>query len=104
MALEVAITKSLPGFALNVSFAADRQPVGLLGASGAGKSMVLRAIAGLVRPDSGRIVLDRHVLFDSEKGIHEPARARKIGLLFQNYATALFGTTKLTFSIALPTV
>jgi molybdate transport system ATP-binding protein/molybdate transport system permease protein len=86
MALEVAITKSLPGFTLDVSFVADRQPVGLLGASGAGKSMVLRAIAGLVRPDSGRIVLDRHVLFDSEKEIQEPVRLRKIGLLFQNYA------------------
>jgi ABC-type sulfate/molybdate transport systems ATPase subunit len=86
MALEVAISKSLPGFTLDVNFVADRQPVGLLGASGAGKTMVLRAIAGLVRPDSGRIALDRHVLFDSEKGIHEPVRARKIGLLFQNYA------------------
>lgn len=86
MALEVAITKSLPGFTLDVSFSADREPVGLLGASGAGKTMVLRAIAGLVRPDAGRIVLDRHVLFDSDKSIEEPTRSRKVGLLFQHYA------------------
>jgi molybdate transport system ATP-binding protein/molybdate transport system permease protein len=84
--LEIAITKRLAGFALDVNFAAGRTPVGLLGASGAGKSMVLRSIAGLVRPDGGRIVLDGHVLFDSATGRHEPARTRRVGLLFQNYA------------------
>ena len=86
MALEVALTKSMPGFTLDVNFAADREPVGLLGASGAGKTMVLRAIAGLVQPDRGRIALDRHVLFDSDQGIDEPTRTRRVGLLFQHYA------------------
>jgi molybdate transport system permease protein len=86
MPLEVAIAKHLPGFTLDVNFTADRTPVGLLGASGAGKSMVLRAIAGLVKPDAGRIALDGRVLFDSAKRHHEPARKRQVGLLFQNYA------------------
>src|SRR5690349_16488581 len=86
MPLEVAITKHLPGFSLDVKFAADRTPVGLLGASGAGKTMLLRAIAGLVRPDAGRIALDGRVLFDSAKRHQVPPRRRQVGLLFQNYA------------------
>ncbi len=86
MSLEVAITKHLPGFTLDVKFTAEHAPVGLLGASGAGKTMVLRAIAGLVRPDAGRISLDDRVLFDSRTGACEPVRTRRISLLFQHYA------------------
>src|ERR1700722_4607480 len=86
MSLEVAIEKSVPGFRLTVEFAADGAPLGLLGPSGSGKTMTLRAIAGLETPDRGRIVLHGRVLFDSEKGIDVPARERRIGLLFQNYA------------------
>jgi molybdate transport system ATP-binding protein/molybdate transport system permease protein len=85
-ALEVSITKRLSSFTLDVSFTANRAPIGLLGASGAGKSMVLRAIAGLVRPDAGHISLDGRALFDAASGRHEPVRLRRIGLLFQNYA------------------
>ena len=58
----------------------------LLGASGCGKSMTLRCIAGIVRPDEGRIVLDGRVLFDSAQGIDLPPQQRNVGLLFQNYA------------------
>jgi ABC-type sulfate/molybdate transport systems ATPase subunit len=86
MSLEVAIEKSVPGFRLAVEFTADGTPLGLLGPSGSGKSMALRAIAGLEQPDRGRIVLQGRVLFDSERGIDVPARERRIGLLFQNYA------------------
>jgi molybdate transport system ATP-binding protein/molybdate transport system permease protein len=86
MSLEVAIEKHVPGFRLSVEFAADSAPLGLLGPSGSGKTMALRAIAGLETPDRGRIVLDGRVLFDSERRIDVPARARRIGLLFQNYA------------------
>jgi ABC-type sulfate/molybdate transport systems ATPase subunit len=86
MSLEVAIEKSVPGFQLTVEFTADGAPLGLLGPSGSGKSMTLRAIAGLETPDRGRIVLHGRVLFDSEQRINLPARARRIGLLFQNYA------------------
>jgi ABC-type sulfate/molybdate transport systems ATPase subunit len=86
MSLEVAIEKNVPGFRLAVEFTADGAPLGLLGPSGSGKTMTLRAIAGLETPDRGRIVLHGRVLFDSEQRINVPARARRIGLLFQNYA------------------
>ena len=86
MKLTATIKKKLPGFSLDVDFDADNDPLGLLGASGSGKSMTLRCIAGLDKPDSGRIVLNGNVLFDSEKGINIPCRKRKIGFLFQNYA------------------
>jgi molybdate transport system permease protein len=86
MPLEVAIEKNVPGFRLAVEFSTDGGPLGLLGPSGSGKTMTLRAIGGLETPDRGRIVLNGRVLFDSERGIDVPARARRIGLLFQNYA------------------
>jgi len=86
MSLEVAIEKNVPGFRLAVEFTADGAPLGLLGPSGSGKTMALRAIAGLETPDRGRIVLHGRVLFDSEQRIDVPPRARRIGLLFQNYA------------------
>ena len=86
MSLEVAIEKNVPGFRLAVEFTTDGAPLGLLGPSGSGKTMTLRAIAGLERPDRGRIVLHGRVLFDSERRIDVPARARRIGLLFQSYA------------------
>jgi molybdate transport system permease protein len=60
--------------------------LGLLGASGAGKSMTLRMIAGIVQPDHGRIVLRDRVLFDRERKINVPAAKRKIGVVFQDYA------------------
>ena len=86
MSLEVAIEKNVSGFRLAVEFATGGAPLGLLGPSGSGKTMALRAIAGLETPDRGRIVLQGRVLFDSEQGINLPARERRIGLLFQNYA------------------
>jgi molybdate transport system permease protein len=86
MSLEVAIEKNAGGFRLAVEFTADAAPLGLLGPSGSGKSMTLRAIAGLETPDRGRIVLNGTVLFDSERKINLPARERRVGLLFQNYA------------------
>lgn len=74
------------GFTLHVKFEAGTDALGLLGASGSGKSMTLRCIAGLEKPDEGRIVLNNRVLFDSENGINIPCRKRKVGFLFQNYA------------------
>jgi len=86
MELFVDIKKKLPGFTLNVKFNSGEDVMGLLGASGSGKSMTLRCIAGIERPDKGRIVLNDRVLFDSEKGINIPIRHRRVGYLFQNYA------------------
>ncbi|GBE94174.1 molybdate ABC transporter permease subunit [Nostoc cycadae] len=84
--LFVDIEKKLPSFHLQVFFSSDEQPLGLLGGSGAGKSMILRCIAGIETPTRGRIVLNGRVLFDSEKGINLPSRDRRIGFLVQNYA------------------
>ena len=86
MSLEVTIAKRFEGFALHADFVAGNTAAAILGASGCGKSMTLRCIAGVVKPDSGRIVLDGRVLFDSEKGIDLPPQQRNVGLLFQNYA------------------
>jgi ABC-type sulfate/molybdate transport systems ATPase subunit len=86
VALEVEIERQLEGFALRMAFTAGQKPVGILGASGAGKTMTLRAIAGLYTPTRGRIALDGRVLFDAAKGVNLPSRARQVGLLFQHHA------------------
>jgi molybdate transport system permease protein len=84
--LEVQIAKKLRDFTLDVSFRADDAPLSILGPSGAGKSMLLRCIAGLERPDRGRIALNDRVLFDSGQRTQIPVRERRVGLLFQHYA------------------
>ena len=84
--LFVDIQKQLHGFMLDVAFSANNKPVGLLGGSGAGKSMILRCIAGLENPTQGRIVLNGRVLFDAKLKIDLPSRDRHVGYLFQNYA------------------
>lgn len=108
--LTVEIQKQLRDFFLDVSFHADQTPLGLLGASGAGKSTIVRCIAGLETPDRGRIVLNGRVLFDSERGINLPPRDRACGFLFQNYAlfphlsvaeNIAFGIPKGTSSLAI---
>ena len=86
MSLSVQIEKTLPGFHLRVAFEAENETLALLGASGSGKSMTMRCVAGVDRPDRGRIVLDGNVLFDSEKHINLRPQERQVGLLFQNYA------------------
>ncbi len=84
--LEIDVEKSLESFKLAVQFQAGRGALGLLGASGAGKSMTLRMIAGVVTPDSGRITLNGRVLFDSSSGEKIPPARRSIGVVFQDYA------------------
>ena len=86
MSLIVDIEKRLGDFTLRVDFRAEDCVHGLLGASGCGKSMTLRCIAGVVRPDKGHIEADGRVLFDSGKRIDLQPQARRVGLLFQNYA------------------
>ena len=86
MALEVDIEKRLGSFHLRAAFSCGREFMGILGASGCGKSMTLKCIAGIEKPDRGRIVLDGRVLFDSEKRINLPPQQRRVGYLFQDYA------------------
>ena len=83
---EIDVEKALKNFSLQVAFETGQGAVGLLGASGAGKSMTLRMIAGIVRPDSGRIVLNGRVLFDSATERNISAARRRIGVVFQDYA------------------
>lgn len=86
MALSVDIEKSLGAFQLKVKFEAGDEVLALLGASGCGKSMTLKCIAGIEKPDKGRIVLDGRTLFDSEKRINLTPQQRRVGYLFQQYA------------------
>lgn len=86
MALYVDIEKKMEGFQLKSKFEAKNEVLAILGASGCGKSMTLKCIAGIITPDKGKIILDGKILFDSEKKINIPTKERKIGLLFQNYA------------------
>lgn len=84
--LEVQIYKKLAEFDLDVSFQVDDNILGVMGASGSGKSMTLKCIAGIETPDQGRIVLNGRVLFDSEKKINVPIQKRNVGYMFQSYA------------------
>lgn len=86
MSLFVNIKKKLKGFSLDVSFETNGDYLGILGASGSGKSMTLKCIAGIETPDEGFIVLNGKVLFDSNKKINLKPQERNIGYLFQNYA------------------
>ncbi len=86
MALSVDIHKKVSGFSLDVAFEEDGEVLALLGASGCGKSMTLMCIAGIVKPDSGRIVLNGRILYDSAHHINVPPQRRRIGYLFQQYA------------------
>ena len=86
MSLYIDIEKKLGSFHLKVKLEADNETLALLGASGCGKSLTLKCIAGIETPDHGRVVVDDVVLFDSEKGINLSPQQRRTGLMFQNYA------------------
>lgn len=85
MALSVQIIKKVEEFILNIKFETDGEVMALLGSSGSGKSAALRCIAGLAKPDRGRIVLNDRVLFDSEQRIDLPPQKRNVGYLFQSH-------------------
>ncbi len=90
MQLDIDIRKTLRSgqrvFQLNARFSAEGQRVVVVGASGAGKSQLLRAIAGLMRPGSGHVRIDGQTLFDAQQGINLPPQARNVAYLFQDYA------------------
>lgn len=98
MAIEVRIKKKLGNFQLDIDFKTDENRIGILGASGCGKSMTLKCIAGIETPDEGRIIVDGTLLYDSAKKISLKPQKRHIGYLFQNYA--LFPTMTVEENIA----
>jgi len=81
--LSVAVEHSLGDFRLDAAFESGGGVSALFGRSGAGKTSLVNAIAGLIRPERGRIVLDGEVLTDTTSGVFVPARCRKIGYVFQ---------------------
>jgi ABC-type sulfate/molybdate transport systems ATPase subunit len=85
-ALDLDITLPLRSFRLELTAAVGRETFALVGPSGAGKTTVLRAVAGLVTPERGRIALGSRVLFDSEEGVDLPPEERRVGFVFQEYA------------------
>lgn len=86
MAVTIDIEKHFRGFSLRVKWESSSRTMGILGASGSGKSMTLRCIAGIETPDSGKIVVGGRTVFDSSQGINLKPQERRIGYLFQNYA------------------
>ena len=86
MAISVEIHRKLNRFMLDVSFRSTSRRIGILGASGCGKSMTLKCIAGIETPDAGRIAVEDRALFDSDSRIDLKPQKRNAGYLFQNYA------------------
>lgn len=86
MALCIKIKKRLGSFELNIDLETDNRRIGILGESGAGKSMLLKCIAGIVTPDEGIISIDGRILYSSHEHINLKPQKRKAGYMFQNYA------------------
>lgn len=86
MGLTVHIRKNLGDFCLDVHFRSESPRIGILGASGCGKSMTLKSIAGIEAPDSGEISVNGQTFFHSDKKINVRPQKRRVGYLFQNYA------------------
>ena len=84
MTLTVRLTHRLPGFLLDLGFEAPPGVTALFGRSGAGKTTVVNAVAGLLRPESGRIEVDGTVLYDSAARVFLPPHRRRIGYVFQD--------------------
>src|SRR2546421_2283209 len=81
--LTVAVEHHFGGFVLDAAFDSAGGLTALFGRSGAGKTSLVNAIAGLIRPDRGYVALDGEVLTDTERGVFVPARRRRIGYVFQ---------------------
>lgn len=86
MSLLIDIEKHLPTFDLKVTINQDKGVLGFLGASGSGKSLTLKTIAGLDRPTKGKIIVDGNEFYNSESKINLSPQKRQVGFLFQNYA------------------
>lgn len=90
MSVDIAIRKTLRSddrhFELDVAIASDQRRVVLFGPSGSGKSLTLRAVAGLLTPDSGHVLIDGRVLFDAASRVDLPTRLRDVAYVYQDYA------------------
>lgn len=84
--IEVRLRKRLSGFTLDVEWSGGDGVAVLFGPSGSGKSLTLQCLAGLVRPDEGRVAVGERVLFDAAAGVDVPPQARQLGYVFQGYA------------------
>jgi len=100
--LVVNLQKRLTNFDLDLAFNATKSTLGILGGSGAGKSMLLRCIAGMETPSGGQISLNGRILFDAKQRINVPSRDRRIGFLVQNYALFPHMTVAKNIAFGLP--
>lgn len=90
MSVDLSVRKTLLGdqrrFELDITLQSSHRRLVLFGASGAGKSLTLRAIAGLLSPDTGHVRVDERTLFDAATGVDVPSRDRQVAYVFQDYA------------------
>ncbi len=84
--LAIAIRKQLPEFELQIEFTVSNHITVLFGPSGCGKTTILRCIAGLAKPDQGKMTLGQNILYDSGANVFMPTRLRDVGYVFQEYA------------------
>jgi molybdate transport system ATP-binding protein len=84
MTLEIALRHRLGAFSLDLAFSSEAGVIALFGPSGSGKTSVVNAIAGLLRPDSGRVVVEGTTLVDTKAGLFVPPHKRRVGLVFQD--------------------
>ena len=82
--LDIRIRKRLQDFELDVAIASGVPLMAVFGRSGSGKTTLINCVAGIATPDSGRIAINGHVLFDSDAGIHLRPEQRRIGYVFQD--------------------
>lgn len=103
--IDLSVQASLKGrhgaFSLDISLRSSASRLVLFGPSGSGKTLTLQMIAGLVHPQKGHIVMDDTVFFDSSQGINLPARKRRIGYMFQDYALFPHMTVRQNLAFAL---
>lgn len=99
MGIDMQIFKDFGEYKLDINLKSDGRHLAILGASGSGKSLTLKMLAGIIKPDYGKIVVDGKVLYDSDAKICLKPQKRRIGYLFQNYA--LFPTMTVKQNIAI---
>ena len=102
--LDIKIKKKFPDFLLDVAFDLPHGITALFGPSGSGKSLTLKCIAGLIKPDEGRIIVNDQTLFCRQSGIDLSPQKRKIGVVFQNYALFPFLTVRENILFGTPTL